>query len=74
MPLTADSTLKEIKANEKGKEILNKYMSGIWEAPQLKLAMGMSLKQMSSFLQAGIDAEKLQAIVDEFSQIAYTDG
>lgn len=69
MTLTADLTLKEIKANEKGKEILNKYIPGIWEAPQMKLAMGMSLKQMSSFPQAGIDAEKLQAIVDEFSQI-----
>ncbi|KPJ88325.1 MAG: hypothetical protein AMJ53_16985 [Gammaproteobacteria bacterium SG8_11] len=69
MALTADSTLKEIKANEKGKEILNKYLPGIWESPQVKLAMGMSLKQIAGFPQAGIDDEKLQAIVGEFSQI-----
>ncbi len=69
MTLKVDSTLKEIKADVKGKEILEKFMPGIWEAPQTKLAMRMTLKQIASFPQAGIDEEKLQAIVDEFSQI-----
>jgi hypothetical protein len=69
MTLTADSTLKEIKDNEKGKEILNKFLPGIWEEPQVKLAMRMSLKQIAGFPQAGIDEEKLQAIVEEFAKI-----
>jgi hypothetical protein len=69
MTLTADSTLKEIKANEKGKEILDKFMPGIWESPQTKLAMGMSLKQIAGFPQAGLDEEKLQAIEEELKKI-----
>lgn len=69
MTLTADSTLKDIKADEKGKEILNKYIPGIWEEPRIKLAMRMSLNQMASFPQAGIDEQKLSAIESELKSI-----
>ena len=69
MALTADSSLKDIMENEAGKAIMEKYIPGISTNPMLKMAMPMTLKKISAIPQAGINAEKLQAIVADLAKL-----
>lgn len=69
MAFDENTKLKELSNNEQAKDILAKYLPGIWTNPQTKMAMGFSLKAMSKFPQAGITPEKLQEIVGELATI-----
>jgi hypothetical protein len=66
---TADSTLKQILADPKAKAVLEKHAPGFSNHPLLGMAMGMSLKQISGFPQAGIAADKFKAIVDDLAKL-----
>lgn len=69
MALSIDSTLQELKANKQAKEILAKHLPGIWEHPQMSMALGFSLRVIAGFPQAGITPEKLQAVADDLSNL-----
>ena len=69
MALTADSTLKEIMENATGKAIMEKHVPGISSNSMLKMALPMTLKKISSIPPAGINAEKLQAIVADLAKL-----
>jgi hypothetical protein len=69
MAFSADTKLGELLANEKAKAILEKYLPGMSTNPQIGMAKGMSLKMIAAFPQAGINPDKLKAIVDELSKV-----
>jgi hypothetical protein len=69
MAFNEDSKLKDISSNEQAKAIIEKYIPGIWENPQTKMAMSFTLKAMARFPQAGISLEKLQEIASELSKV-----
>jgi hypothetical protein len=69
MAFTADSTLKQLMADPKAKAVLEKYLPGFSTNPQIGMAMGMSLKMIAAFPQAGISPDKLKAMVDELSKL-----
>ena len=69
MAFTADSTLKQILADPKAKAVLEKHVPGMSNHPLLGMAMGMSLKTIAGFPQAGIAPDKLKAIVDDLAKL-----
>lgn len=67
MVLSVNSKVKEILANEKAKEILRK--NGINPSdPQMKLAMGMTLKTMVTFPGHEMKPEVLAGLIKDFEE------
>lgn len=65
MPYTLNSTLLQLKNDERAKAVLDKHLPGIWQHPQISLALGMPLKVIASLPQAakaGLTPEKIKAI------------
>jgi hypothetical protein len=69
MAFNADSTLKQILADPKATAVLEKYAPGFSKHPLLSMAMGMSLKTIAGFPQAGISADKMKAILDDLAKL-----
>ena len=69
MPFNADSTLKQVLADPAANEVLEKYMPGFSNHPLLSMAMGMSLKTIAGFPQAGISPDKMKAILDDLAKL-----
>lgn len=57
-----DSKMKDIVNDPAACAILEQYMPGASKHPQLKMAFGMSLKQIAGFPQAKISKEMLAEI------------
>lgn len=67
MKLSINSKVKDILANEKAKEILAK--NGIDpKAPQLKMALGMTLKTMVSFPGHEMPKEVLEGLTKDLEE------
>ncbi len=69
MPFNAESTLKQVLADPKAKAVLEKHMPGFSTHPLLSMAMGMSLKTIGGFPQAGITPDKMKAILDDLAKL-----
>jgi para-nitrobenzyl esterase len=62
MALTAESTIGALLANESAKAIIEKHLPGMTSDPRLKMAMGMTLKQIMPLSQGKITLSKIEAI------------
>jgi hypothetical protein len=69
MPFNADSTLKQVLADPQAKAVLEKHLPGFSNHPLLSMAMGMSLKTIAGFPQAGLSADKMKAILDDLAKL-----
>jgi hypothetical protein len=72
MALSTGSTLMSLKADPRAKEIVAKHLPGIWEHPQIAMALGMPLKILAAMPQAaaaGIKPEMLKAIDAELAKL-----
>jgi hypothetical protein len=72
MALSSSSTLLTLQNDPRAKEIVARHLPGIWEHPQLKMALGMPLKVLASMPQAkaaGITPAIVKAIDDELSKL-----
>ena len=69
MAFTADSTLKQVLADPKAKAVLEKHIPGFSTHPLISMAMGMSLKTIAGFPQAGLSADKMKAILDDLAKL-----
>ena len=69
MAFTGDSTIDDLLANEKAKAVLEKHVPGLSTHPQLAMALGMSLKEVTAFPEANISSGKLTAIIEDLSKI-----
>jgi hypothetical protein len=70
MGFNADTKMGVMLDDPVARTVLVKFLPEIETAgPMLKLARGMSLKQVAGFPQAKISAEKLQAIVTELEKL-----
>lgn len=65
--LNANSKVKDLVANEEVANLLNKYMPGFTDNAQLKMAYGMSLKQIAGF--AGLPGDKADALYKEIEAL-----
>jgi hypothetical protein len=69
MAYSVNSRIREIIADERAKEILDKHIPGASTHPQLPMAMGMTLKEISWYPETGLTPEKLQALVKDLEAL-----
>jgi len=62
MTLTIESTISALLADERAKAILDRHCPGMSSDSQLKIAMGMTLKQVMPFSQGRITPDVIDAI------------
>jgi beta-glucosidase len=60
-------TLQELLENARAKAVLEKHIGEVIGAPQLSMAMGMSLDQIATFVPQILTPEKLEAINEELA-------
>jgi len=68
-PLSVDSTLGRLLADDKAKAVLDKHIPGISSNPQIEQAKGMSLKAIAAMSQGAITDEILKAIGEDLSKL-----
>ena len=67
--LSTASTLQELLSHEGAKAVLEKHFGGLLNAPQLSMAMGLSLEQIASFAPDMLTTDVLQAINEELANL-----
>jgi len=69
MALTIESKISELLANESAKAILDKHCPGMTADPRLKMAMGMTLKQIVPLSQGKLNAAKLELVAGDLAKL-----
>jgi hypothetical protein len=69
MALTAESTIAVLLGNESAKAIIEKHLPGMTSDPRLKMAMGMTLKQIMPLSQGKITIGKVEAISEDLAKL-----
>ncbi len=69
MAYSEQTRVREIIADERAKGILDKHLPGASTHPQLYMAMGMTLKELTWYPESGLTAAKLQALVEDLAAL-----
>ncbi|MGI5927185.1 MAG: hypothetical protein ACOX8A_08420 [Thermacetogeniaceae bacterium] len=69
MALNIDSKVKDLVANKQCAQIIDKYIPGFSTAPQIQMAMGMTLRTVCGFPQTGISKEKVAELAAELEAL-----
>jgi hypothetical protein len=70
MAITIDSKIKDILANPKAADIVDKYSPGFKTDKQMKMVHGLSLRALAKFPQAKNLADHLAEIEKELAEIS----
>ena len=63
------ATIRDILNNEAAKAVLEKHLPGASTHPQIDMAMGMTLREVASYPEANLSAEKLKALVADLERL-----
>ena len=69
MALSVDSKIKALSKNAEAAAIISEYSPGFSTAPQMKMVMGLTLRKLASFPQAGDLASHLDEIDERLKAI-----
>ncbi|MGC8493319.1 MAG: hypothetical protein ACP5SH_16450 [Syntrophobacteraceae bacterium] len=69
MALTIRSTLSELIADERSKDILSKRMPGLLDDPRIGMAMGMTLDQIAPFSGGKITQQLIDDVAEDLAQL-----
>ncbi len=69
MAVTAESKIGVLLADEQAKGIIEKHLPGMTSDPRLKMAMGMTLKQIMPMSQGKITLSKIEAISEDLAKL-----
>lgn len=69
MTFGAYSTIEAILAHPTAKAVLEKHIPGASAHPQLDKALGMTLREVATYPEADLSAEKFNAIVADLQKI-----
>ena len=72
LPLSIDSNLSELMGNEHSKAILEKHCLAITTDPRLKMAMGMTLKQIMPLSQGKLTSAMIELVTADLVQLPDT--
>lgn len=72
LPLSMDSNLSELMGNEASKAILEKHCQTMTADPRLKMAMGMTLKQIMPLSQGKLTQAMIDHVATELAQLTDT--
>lgn len=66
---SVEYTVAELLKNPQAAEVLEKYLPGLSQSPELEMAKGLTLAQIAEYPQSGIDEEQLKALNAELAKI-----
>ena len=69
LPLSIESALSEVMANENGKAILEKHCSAMTSDPRFQKAMAMNLKQVRPMSGGKITQEIIELVAKELAEL-----
>ena len=69
LPLSIESPISHIVADESAKAILEKHCSSIISDPRLKSAVGMTLKQIKPMSGGRLTQEMIDLVAEELAQL-----
>ena len=69
MATTVDSPMSVLFADERVKTILEKHCPGMTSDPKMKMAMGMTLKQIMPFSGGRVTASIIEAISEDMAKL-----
>lgn len=69
MAATVESPMSVLLADERIKTILEKHCPGMTADPRMKMAMGMTLKQIMPLSQGRVTMSKIEAISADLAKL-----
>ncbi len=69
MALTVESTIGALLNNEQAKAILDKHCPGMTSDPRLKMAMGMTLKQIMPLSRGKLTLSQIDAVREDLEKL-----
>lgn len=69
MATTVESTMSVLLADERIKAILEKHCPGMTSDPMMKMAMGMTLKQIMPFSGGRVTTSIIEAISEDLAKL-----
>lgn len=69
LPLSIDSSMKDIMENELGKAIIENHCAAVLADPRFKTALGMTLKQIRPMSGGKVTPEMIQAVGKELAEL-----
>ena len=69
MSYSANSTIRELMADERARAVVEKHLPGASTHPQLPEAMHMTLREVSWYPESGLTQEKLDALVADLAKL-----
>lgn len=69
MAITVDSPMSALLADERVKTILDKHCPGMTSDPRMKMAQGMTLKQIMPFSGGRVTTSKIEAISEDLAKL-----
>ena len=69
MPFGRYSTVRDVLANERAREILLKHIPGALTHPDLGMAMDMSLASVAGYPESGLTAATFEALVADLEKL-----
>jgi hypothetical protein len=67
--LSLSSTLQDLLDDKGGRAVLEKHLSEMLAAPQMKMAAGFSLKQIAQYVPSLLTLEKLDQIAEDLAEL-----
>ena len=62
MGFSINATIRQILADERARAVLDKHLPGASTHPQIGMGLGMTLREIAYYPQAGLTKEKLAAL------------
>jgi hypothetical protein len=62
MGFSIDSTIRQILGDDRAKAVLDQHLPGASTHPQIGMGMGMTLREIATYPEAGLSREKLAAL------------
>lgn len=72
LPLSIDSNLTELMGNENAKALLEKHCQAMIADPRIKMAMGMTLKQIMPLSQGKLTQAMIALVAADLAQLTDT--
>lgn len=69
MAITVESPMCALLADEQAKTVLEKHCPGMADDPRMKLAMGMTLKQIMPLSGGRVTASIIDAIAEDLEKL-----
>ena len=68
MKYSLQTRIGELINNERAKQILERHLPGATSHPQLHMALGMTLMEVSTYPESGLTQAKLQALLADLNE------